>query len=225
MCWRVLVCMHVFAVWLYKPEESRELSKVVALVSSARGLCRRWNQPDCTGGRKKKKIKNHDRTRWKSSNPPPKSRKCLCFSWLHLFIAAQATLYSFTTFEEEKSMRGYPPTSKLSSARQFVYRAPAWPLPVIWCTLHILHAASLGFSKWISEAWAATFLALCTRCTLSWAAESPNTCWAWATAIQMASRARREEREGNAGESGCWQQNQLIEWVDNSYADWVALRW
>lgn len=92
---------------------------------------------------------------------------------------SQATLYSFATFEEEKSMRGYPPPSKLSSARQFVYRAPAWPLPVIWCTLHILHAASLGFGKWISEAWAATFLALCTRCTLSWAAESPNTCWAW----------------------------------------------
>lgn len=33
-----LVCMHVFAVWLCKPEESKELSKVVALVSSARGL-------------------------------------------------------------------------------------------------------------------------------------------------------------------------------------------
>lgn len=41
MCWRVLVCMHVFAVWLYKTEEWRELSEVVALVSSARGLCRR----------------------------------------------------------------------------------------------------------------------------------------------------------------------------------------
>lgn len=46
-----------------------------------------------------------------------------------------------------------------------------------------------------------------------------------ATAVQMASRARREGERGNAGESGCWQQNQLIEWVDNSYADWVALLW
>lgn len=47
-----------------------------------------------------------------------------------------------------------------------------------------------------------------------------------AMAIQMASWALREEREEKLErESGCWQQNQLIEWVDNSYAGWVALLW
>lgn len=51
-----------------------------------------------------------------------------------------------------------------------------------------------------------------------------------AMAVQMASWALREEREEKLerereSESGCWQQNQLIEWVDNSYADWVALLW
>lgn len=53
-CVGVCLCMHVFSVWLCKAEESRELSKVVALVSSASGLCGRWNQPDCTRGKKKK---------------------------------------------------------------------------------------------------------------------------------------------------------------------------
>lgn len=91
-----------------------------------------------------------------------------------------ASLYNCTgyTLLLHHHWRGAISPSKLSSTRQFVYCAPAWPLPVIRCTLHILHTASLGFSKWISEVWAATFLALCTRCTLSWAAESLNTCWA-----------------------------------------------
>lgn len=57
-------------------------------------------------------------------------------------------------------------------------RAPAWTLSASWWILHIPSAASLGFAKWIREAWVATFLASCTRCTLSWAVESLNTCWA-----------------------------------------------
>lgn len=65
---------------------------------------------------------------------------------------------------------------RCSHPRHGLFTALLPDLQVIWWTLHILHAASLGFCKWISEAWAATFLALCTRCTLTWAAESLNTC-------------------------------------------------
>lgn len=85
-----------------------------------------------------------------------------------------------------------------ASWRQFVQCAPTWTLSTSWWILHILGTASLGFAKWIREAWVATFLASCTRCTLSWAVESLNTCraslWPLGCHQEPAERSEREER-------------------------------
>lgn len=177
VCVRLCACMCLL-FWLCKPEESKELSKVVALVSSARGLWVRWNQPDCTRGKN-----NHRKKRLKSSNSPPTSRKNLeGYIWVlhHLWGAVNARI-----------------SPRCSHLRDGLFTAPpAWPLPVIWCTLHIQHVASLGFGKWISEARAASFLALCTRCVLSWAAESLNTCQAWLWSFRWHHEpSERTERE------------------------------
>lgn len=161
-----------------------------SISQKSRGSCQRWlpwfpqregyagDETSLTVLEGKKKKKPWQNTLEDLKSTTKIQEVSLLFMTASLYSCTGYTLLLHHLWRGEINAR-VPPPSKLSSARQFVYRAPAWPLPVIWCTLHILHAASLGFSKWISEAWAATFLALCTRCTLSWAAESPNTCWAW----------------------------------------------
>lgn len=83
----VLACLHVFSVWLCKAEESRELSKVVALVSSASGLCGRYNQPDCTRGGKKKSLKAPEELKFATKI----QEVCLRFNTVPLFNRTRYT--------------------------------------------------------------------------------------------------------------------------------------
>lgn len=76
MCWRVPVCTHVFAVWLYKPGESRELSE-----GGCPGFLRKKDE-GCAGDatcstvvETKKKRKPHQKKLTNQWNPPLKPKK------------------------------------------------------------------------------------------------------------------------------------------------------
>lgn len=107
-CVGVCLCMHVFSVWLCKAGESRELSKVVALVSSASGLCGRWNQPDCTRGKKKPPLKALEELKFTTKI----QEVCLRFITASLYHQTRY-IRALHPLEQEQSMPGFPPDALL----------------------------------------------------------------------------------------------------------------
>lgn len=193
MCWRVPVCMHVFAVWLYKPRESRELSEGGCPGFLSKNDEHLLHNPRTNGhpAQQQQRKNNHQKKLPNQQNSPPSQNRSallvltlintsvFSFPLMYFHIKADNVTYPSSSDGEQplwQRIKTYTHSSQLHGDSLFALLPSELPPPAEgFCRSS---AASLGFAKWIREAWIATFLAACTRCTLSRAAESLNTCWA-----------------------------------------------